>query len=66
MNYQLPIFLGMSKPILEHIFFCHQEESSSEVKKKFDDIFDPTHDANALKNNHKIKIAEINKIIHKL
>jgi len=50
----LPIYLGVSKPILEHVMFCHQEESSwplregAELKKRFDDIFDSTRFAKAL------------------
>ena len=58
---QLPILLGLSKPVLEHVVFCHQEESSwplqqsSDVKKKFDDIFDSTRYAKALKHILEIK-----------
>jgi DNA repair protein RAD50 len=45
---ELPHHLGVSKPILENVIFCHQEESSwplsepSVLKKKFDDIFAAT------------------------
>ena len=48
------MYLGVSKPILEHVMFCHQEESSwplregAELKKRFDDIFDSTRYAKAL------------------
>lgn len=50
----IPIYLGVSKPILEHVVFCHQEDSSwplqegAVLKKRFDDIFDSTRYAKAL------------------
>lgn len=50
----VPNFLGVSKPILEHVVFCHQEDSSwplqegAVLKKRFDDIFDSTRYAKAL------------------
>mmetsp|Transcript_32482 Transcript_32482/g.56581 ORF Transcript_32482/g.56581 Transcript_32482/m.56581 type:complete len:1402 (+) Transcript_32482:134-4339(+) len=50
----IPFFLGVSKPILEHVVFCHQEDSSwplqegAVLKKRFDDIFDSTRYAKAL------------------
>jgi len=53
---QIPLLLGVSKPILEHVIFCHQEESSwplqdsAELKKRFDAIFDSTRYTKALKN----------------
>lgn len=58
---QIPILLGVSKPILEHVVFCHQEESSwplmdsAELKKRFDAIFDSTRYTKALKNIDEIK-----------
>ena len=51
---QIPQLLGVSKPILEHVVFCHQEDSSwplmegAVLKKRFDDIFDSTRYAKAL------------------
>lgn len=51
----LPSLLGVSKPILEHVVFCHQEDSSwplqegAVLKKKFDEIFDSTKYSKALK-----------------
>ena len=51
---QIPQLLGVSKPILEHVVFCHQEESSwplmegSVLKKRFDAIFDSTKYVKAL------------------
>ena len=41
---QIPMLLGVSKAILEHVVFCHQEDASWPlqeavvVKKRFDDI----------------------------
>lgn len=58
---QIPLLLGVSKPILEHVVFCHQEESSwplmdsAVLKKRFDDIFDSTRYTKALKNIEEIK-----------
>jgi DNA repair protein RAD50 len=54
LDMSIPIYLGVSKPILEHVMFCHQEDSSwplkegAELKKRFDDIFDSTRYAKAL------------------
>ena len=50
----IPFFLGASKPILEHVVFCHQEDSSwplqegAVLKKRLDDIFDSTRYAKTL------------------
>ena len=58
---QIPVLLGVSKAILEHVVFCHQEESSwplmdsALLKKRFDDIFDSTRYTKALKNLQDIK-----------
>jgi len=52
---QIPTMIGVSKPILEHVVFCHQEDSSwplsegAVLKKRFDEIFDSTRYAKALK-----------------
>jgi DNA repair protein RAD50 len=51
---QIPQLLGISAPILEHVIFCHQEDSSwplqdgAVLKKKFDEIFDSTRYTKAL------------------
>lgn len=43
---QVRLFLGVSKPILEHVVFCHQEDSNwplmdrAVLKKQFDAIID--------------------------
>lgn len=45
---EIPELMGVSKPILENVIFCHQEDSNwplSEptiLKKKFDEIFAAT------------------------
>jgi len=52
---QLPLLLGVSKAILDHVVFCHQEDASwplqegAVLKKRFDDIFDSTRYSKALK-----------------
>ncbi len=51
---QIPQMLGVSKAVLEHVVFCHQEDSSwplmegAVLKKRFDDIFDSTRYVKAL------------------
>ncbi|KAJ3185247.1 DNA repair protein rad50 [Gaertneriomyces sp. JEL0708] len=53
---ELPLQLGVSKPILENVIFCHQEESywplsePSNLKRKFDEIFASTRYTKALDN----------------
>lgn len=54
MDKEIPELMGVSKPILENVIFCHQEDSnwplsdSSTLKKKFDDIFAATRYTKAL------------------
>ncbi|CAG8478399.1 9193_t:CDS:10 [Ambispora gerdemannii] len=56
MDAELPIQLGVSKSIIDHVVFCHQEETfwpfaePSVVKKSFDDIFAVTRYTKALSN----------------
>mmetsp|Transcript_31649 Transcript_31649/g.76800 ORF Transcript_31649/g.76800 Transcript_31649/m.76800 type:complete len:1417 (+) Transcript_31649:548-4798(+) len=58
---QIPVLLGVSKPILEHVIFCHQEESSwplqegAALKKRFDEIFDSQRYTKALDVFAKLK-----------
>lgn len=58
---QIPLLLGVSKSILEHVVFCHQEDSSwplqegAVLKKRFDDIFDSTRYSKALEVFAKLK-----------
>mmetsp|Transcript_9009 Transcript_9009/g.11264 ORF Transcript_9009/g.11264 Transcript_9009/m.11264 type:complete len:1428 (+) Transcript_9009:162-4445(+) len=59
---QIPTMIGVSKPILEHVVFCHQEESSwplmegAILKKRFDDIFDSTRYTKALEALRKTRL----------
>jgi DNA repair protein RAD50 len=51
---QLPGLLGVSKAVLEHVIFCHQEDASwplmegAVLKKRFDEIFDSTRYTKAI------------------
>ena len=51
---EIPELMGVSKPILENVIFCHQEDSnwplseSTTLKKKFDEIFAATRYTKAL------------------
>lgn len=51
---QIPELIGVNKSILEHVVFCHQEDSSwplqegAVLKKRFDEIFDSARYAKAL------------------
>uniref|UniRef100_A0A060TDF0 DNA repair protein RAD50 n=1 Tax=Blastobotrys adeninivorans TaxID=409370 RepID=A0A060TDF0_BLAAD len=53
---QMPLYLGVSKSILDYVIFCHQEDSlwplaePSVVKKRFDEIFEATKFTKALDN----------------
>lgn len=53
---ELPNYLGISKPILDYVIFCHQDESlwplsePSVLKKKFDDIFQASKFTKVLDN----------------
>lgn len=53
---EIPRLLGVSKAVLENVIFCHQEDSNwplsegSNLKKKFDDIFEATRYTKALDN----------------
>ncbi|XP_006462486.1 hypothetical protein AGABI2DRAFT_206829, partial [Agaricus bisporus var. bisporus H97] len=54
MDNEIPQLLGVSKAVLDNVIFCHQEESywpfsePSNLKKKFDEIFEATRYAKAL------------------
>jgi len=54
MDIEIPQLLGVSKAILDNVIFCHQEDSywpfsePSNLKKKFDDIFEATRCINWL------------------
>uniref|UniRef100_A0A3Q2P9U9 RAD50 double strand break repair protein n=1 Tax=Fundulus heteroclitus TaxID=8078 RepID=A0A3Q2P9U9_FUNHE len=53
--------LGVSKPVLNHVIFCHQEESNwplsegKALKEKFDSIFAATKYIKALETMHKLR-----------
>jgi DNA repair protein RAD50 len=53
---QMPLYLGVSKAVLDYVIFCHQEDSlwplsePSVVKKRFDEIFEATKFTKALDN----------------
>jgi len=65
---QIPTLMGVSKPILEHVVFCHQEDSSwplqegAILKKRFDDIFDSTRYAKALEAIRKLRLEKASKV----
>merc|ERR1712141_81950 len=53
--------LGVSKPILNYVIFCHQEDSNwpldegSKVKDKFDEIFNSAKYKDCLKEIKKVR-----------
>ncbi|XP_078495621.1 DNA repair protein RAD50 [Ciona intestinalis] len=61
LNKQMVEELGVSKAVLEHVIFCHQEESNwplsegKSVKQKFDDIFAATRYIKALEEIRKVQ-----------
>jgi DNA repair protein RAD50 len=54
LNDIIPSLLGISRAVLDNVIFCHQEDScwplkeGSELKKRFDDIFESTRYTKAL------------------
>lgn len=58
---QVPLYLGVPKAILDYVIFCHQEDSlwplsePSNLKKKFDEIFQAMKFTRALDNLKTIK-----------
>lgn len=63
-NQQMFLYLGVSKPILNYVIFCHQEDSNwpleegKKVKDKFDEIFDSAKYTDLLK-----KIKEVRQVV---
>jgi len=59
--------LGVSRPILNYVIFCHQEDSNwpleegSKVKDKFDEIFNSAKYKNCLKNIKDVRKGEMEK-----
>eukprot|EP00960_Hanusia_phi_P016635 489746-Hanusia_phi.AAC.8 len=55
----VPMMMGVTKALLQHVIFCHQEESnwilgdSRSIKEKFDAIFSSTKYAKALESIRK-------------
>ncbi|GAM22057.1 hypothetical protein SAMD00019534_052320 [Acytostelium subglobosum LB1] len=53
---EIPELMGVSKPVLKNVIFCHQEESnwplseSAKLKVKFDEIFNAVRYTKALKS----------------
>lgn len=65
---QMPLYLGVSKSILDYVIFCHQEESlwplsePAVLKKRFDEIFEAlkfTKALDSIKSLRKEKNVEI-------
>lgn len=58
---QVPLYIGVPKAILEYVIFCHQEDSlwplsePTNLKKKFDEIFQAMKFTKALDNLKSIK-----------
>ncbi|SSD60036.1 related to DNA repair protein RAD50 [Saccharomycodes ludwigii] len=58
---KVPLYMGVPKAILEYVIFCHQEESlwplsePSNLKKKFDEIFQAMKFTKAIDNLKVIK-----------
>ncbi|KAN0032456.1 hypothetical protein ACTFIV_006352 [Dictyostelium citrinum] len=56
MDKEIPDLMGVAKPILKHVIFCHQEDSnwplseSAKLKLKFDEIFSAVKYTKALKS----------------
>ena len=62
---QVPQLMGVSRAILEHVLFCHQEDASwplmegAVLKKRFDAIFDSTRYTKAIETLRKKEKAYI-------
>ncbi|XP_076033751.1 DNA repair protein RAD50-like [Oratosquilla oratoria] len=60
--------LGVSKPILNHVIFCHQEDSNwpldegKKVKEKFDAIFSATNYIKCLETIRKLRLEKKQKV----
>ena len=66
-NLQMFHTLGVSKPILNYVIFCHQEDSNwpleegSKVKEKFDEIFSSAKYKDALKKIKEVRAGYVQK-----
>ncbi|CAN9501772.1 unnamed protein product [Ophioblennius macclurei] len=60
--------LGVSKPVLNHVIFCHQEESNwplsegKALKEKFDSIFAATKYIKALETMRQLRLKQSNTV----
>ena len=71
-NQDMLLSLGVSRPILNYVIFCHQEDSNwpleegSKVKDKFDEIFNSAKYQKCLKNIKDVRKVELDKAkLHK-
>merc|ERR1711915_1017487 len=66
-NLEMHHCLGVSRPILNYVIFCHQEDSNwpleegSKVKEKFDEIFSSAKYQKCLKNIKEVRKVEMDK-----
>ena len=66
-NQDILLSLGVSRPILNYVIFCHQEDSNwpleegSKVKDKFDEIFNSAKYQKCLKNIKDVRKVELDK-----
>lgn len=64
-NSQVPLFMGVSKAVLDNVIFVHQEDSNwplaegTVLKKKFDDIFSATKYTKALDELRKMRSKQV-------
>ena len=64
-NQDMLLSLGVSRPILNYVIFCHQEDSNwpleegSKVKDKFDEIFNSAKYQKCLKNIKDVRKVEL-------
>ncbi|XP_046898994.1 LOW QUALITY PROTEIN: DNA repair protein RAD50 [Hypomesus transpacificus] len=60
--------LGVSKAVLNHVIFCHQEDSNwplsegKPLKQKFDDIFSATRYIKALEHLHQLRRTQASQV----
>ncbi|EPX73917.1 DNA repair protein Rad50 [Schizosaccharomyces octosporus yFS286] len=68
LDLQVPLSLGVSRALLDYVIFCHQEESfwplsePSNLKKRFDEIFESMKYAKALEQLKNVRRDQENQI----
>ncbi|EPY51570.1 DNA repair protein Rad50 [Schizosaccharomyces cryophilus OY26] len=68
LDLQVPLSLGVSRALLDYVIFCHQEESfwplsePSNLKKRFDEIFESMKYAKALEQLKNVRREQENQI----